>query len=124
MASDVAVRTKSAASAAAVPVVDRSPLEQRVEPVTSAIWPRKDYSRVPYRLYHDPSVYQLGWALSYVGNTHPILDQDGPGLLPGTRVLLKLYYDQGNPKKANDQTIHFTACTAVGVPAHCKGPLP
>ncbi|MGH2507954.1 MAG: Rieske 2Fe-2S domain-containing protein, partial [Ktedonobacteraceae bacterium] len=40
-------------------VLDRSSAPHGVEPVTSAIWPRKDYSRVPYRLYHDPSVYQL-----------------------------------------------------------------
>jgi anthranilate 1,2-dioxygenase large subunit len=26
--------------------------------VTAAIWPALDYSRVPYRLYHDPDIYQ------------------------------------------------------------------
>ncbi len=25
--------------------------------VTAAIWPARDYSRVPYRLYHDPEIY-------------------------------------------------------------------
>ena len=25
--------------------------------IDAAIWPRHDYSRVPYRLYHDPEIY-------------------------------------------------------------------
>lgn len=27
--------------------------------ITADLWPRKDYSRVPYRLYHDPRLYEL-----------------------------------------------------------------
>ena len=26
--------------------------------LNAAIWPTLDYSRVPYRLYHDPEAYQ------------------------------------------------------------------
>jgi anthranilate 1,2-dioxygenase large subunit len=39
------------------------------QPVTAAIWPRKDYSRVPYRLYHDPSVFQLEQQKVFAGET-------------------------------------------------------
>ena len=28
-----------------------------VAPITADVWPTKDYSRVPYRLYHDPQLY-------------------------------------------------------------------
>src|SRR5712692_5995505 len=30
----------------------------RMAMVTAAIWPALDYSRVPYRLYHDAEVYE------------------------------------------------------------------
>jgi anthranilate 1,2-dioxygenase large subunit len=39
------------------------------KPVTAEIWPRKDYSRVPYRLYHDPLVYQLEQQRVFAGPT-------------------------------------------------------
>lgn len=36
----------------------RPAIEQK-EALRSSIWPAKDYSRIPYRLYHDEATYQL-----------------------------------------------------------------
>lgn len=58
--------------------------------LTSAIWPALDYSRVPYRLYHDPAVYQAeqerifrGPAWSYLGLEAEI---PNPGDFRATRL--------------------------------------
>ena len=50
-------------------MLDLPSISQGREPVTSAIWPRKDYSRVPYRLYHDPSIYQRELERIFGGTT-------------------------------------------------------
>ena len=71
--------------------------------VTAAIWPALDYSRVPYRLYHDTEIYALeqerifrgsAWSFlgleaeipepgdcraSYVGETPIIFNRDETG---------------------------------------------
>ena len=73
--------------------------------LTAAIWPRLDYSRVPYRIYHDPEAYQreqerifrgptwnflgleaevpnLGdFRTTYVGDTPIIVNRDASGTL-------------------------------------------
>jgi hypothetical protein len=68
--------------------------------------------------------YRLGWALGYAGSTDPALDNIVPlPLNAGDRILLQLYYSQGHPGQG-DQTVKFTACYAVGSPAHCEFPTP
>ena len=88
-------------------MLDRPNVPERAEPVTSDIWPRQDYSRVPYRLYHDPSIYKLElekifggptWSFigleaeipkvgdfraSYIGNTPIIFSRDEDGQING-----------------------------------------
>ena len=73
--------------------------------LTAAIWPSLDYSRVPYRLYHDPEAYQreqegvfrgptwnfLGleaeipnpgdFRTTYVGDTPVIVNRDANGTI-------------------------------------------
>jgi len=84
-----------------------APLPEWSEPVTSAVWPRNDYSRVPYRLYHDPSIYQIelqkifngpvwcyvgleaevpkpgDFRASYIGETPIIFNRDEDGSIKG-----------------------------------------
>jgi hypothetical protein len=67
-----------------------------------------------------PNVYHVNWAQDYSGNTNPNLNQLGPAVFAGDRILLKLYYNQGDQADPHDQTVQFTACYAVGNPAHCK----
>ena len=54
--------------------------------LTAAIWPALDYSRVPYRLYHDAEIYARGEAERIMGTVlkelgeHPRQDGSaGPG---------------------------------------------
>ncbi len=75
--------------------------------LNSSVWPTTDYSRVPYRFYHDPSIYELErervfkgptWSLvgleaevpnagdfraSYIGETPIIIHRDSKGDLHG-----------------------------------------
>jgi anthranilate 1,2-dioxygenase large subunit len=44
--------------------------------VTAAIWPALDYSRVPYRLYHDPELYQQEQDHIFRGKTWSFLALD------------------------------------------------
>jgi anthranilate 1,2-dioxygenase large subunit len=43
---------------------------------TAAIWPTLDYSRVPYKLYHDPELYQQEQERIFRGKTWSFLALD------------------------------------------------
>ena len=64
-------------------MLDRSSATARENAVTSAIWPRNDYSRVPYRFYHDPSVYQLELQKVFGGATWSFIGLDVEVPKPG-----------------------------------------
>jgi hypothetical protein len=78
---------------------------------------------VKCRFFSGHYEYRLGWALGYLGNTQPPLDHELFSLDPGDRILLQLFYDQGQQANLKDQTVRFTECLAVGVPAHCQNPV-
>jgi anthranilate 1,2-dioxygenase large subunit len=106
MSMDAALKAKSG-DRAGMRTVDRTPATKWANPVTAAIWPRKDYSRVPYRLYHDPLVYQREiekifqgptWSFigleaevpkpgdfraSYIGETPIVFNRDDDGQIKG-----------------------------------------
>lgn len=81
MASDAALKTKSANNAATAGSLDRLAATGRT--VTSAIWPRNDYSRVPYRLYHDPAIYQLELQQIFGGTTWSFIGFEAEVPKPG-----------------------------------------
>jgi anthranilate 1,2-dioxygenase large subunit len=62
---------------------ERSPATKWAEPVTAAVWPRKDYSRVPYRLYHDPLVYQRELERIFQGPTWSFIGLEAEVPKPG-----------------------------------------
>ncbi|HUZ31686.1 MAG TPA: Rieske 2Fe-2S domain-containing protein [Xanthobacteraceae bacterium] len=81
--------------------------EWRASMLDSSVWPTNDYSRVPYRFYHDPSIYELerervfkgpSWTLigleveipnpgdfraSYIGDEPIIIHRDEHGKIHG-----------------------------------------
>src|SRR5689334_16837527 len=87
--------------------MERSAPTKWAEPVTAAVWPRKDYSCVPYRLYHDPLIYEREiekvfqgptWSFigleaevpnpgdfraSYIGETPVVFNRDEDGQIKG-----------------------------------------
>jgi hypothetical protein len=79
---------------------------------------------VKCRFFSGNYEYRLGWALGYLGNTQPPLDHELFTLDPGDRILLQLFYNQGQKANLFDQTVKFTECLAVGVPAHCQNGTP
>ena len=48
--------------------------------IDAAIWPRHDYSRIPYRLYHDPELYAREQEAIFRGPTwsYLVLDAEIP----------------------------------------------
>jgi anthranilate 1,2-dioxygenase large subunit len=50
---------------------------------TSAIWPRDDYSRVPYRLYHDEEIYRRELARVFHGPTWSLIGLEAEIPSPG-----------------------------------------
>jgi anthranilate 1,2-dioxygenase large subunit len=58
--------------------------------VTAAIWPTCDYSRVPYRLYHDPEVYAREQQRIFAGPTWNFLaleaEMPNPGDFRASRI--------------------------------------
>ena len=51
--------------------------------VTAAIWPSLDYSRVPYRFYHDPEIYAREQQRIFQGPTWSFLGLDAEIPFPG-----------------------------------------
>ena len=51
--------------------------------LNAAIWPSLDYSRVPYRLYHDPEVYQREQERIFRGPTWNFLGLEAEMSNPG-----------------------------------------
>jgi anthranilate 1,2-dioxygenase large subunit len=82
MSTDTVLKAKSGNGAGAR-ALDRSPATKWAEPVTPAIWPRKDYSRVPYRLYHDPLVYEREIEKIFQGPTWSFIGLEAEVPKPG-----------------------------------------
>jgi anthranilate 1,2-dioxygenase large subunit len=51
--------------------------------ITSAIWPKSDYSRAPYRLYHDPAIYKLEQERIFQGPTWSLIGLEAEIPRPG-----------------------------------------
>ena len=45
--------------------------------LNSSVWPTTDYSRVPYRFYHDPSIYELERERLFNGPTWSLIGLEG-----------------------------------------------
>jgi anthranilate 1,2-dioxygenase large subunit len=106
MSIDTVLKAKSG-DWAEMRTIDRAFETKWAEPVTAAVWPRKDYSRVPFRLYHDPQLYERElekifqgptWSFigleaeipnpgdfraSYIGETPIVFSRDDDGQVKG-----------------------------------------
>ena len=51
--------------------------------LSAAIWPTRDYSRVPYRLYHDSEAYEAEQQRIFRGPTWHCLALDAEIPIPG-----------------------------------------
>jgi anthranilate 1,2-dioxygenase large subunit len=86
------VRGQIRAAIAAPAAVDYDP-ESSLETmpmVTAELWPARDYSRVPYRVYHDPEIYAREQRQIFEGPTWNFLALDAeipnPGDFRATRI--------------------------------------
>ena len=67
--------------------------------VTAEIWPTLDYSRVPYRLYHDAEIYKQEQERIFKGPTwnYLCLDAEIPWRFPGE--LCRGYSGHRHPRR-------------------------